>query len=465
MKIVFYLTLMLFCVPINIEAQSDSNIALKTTRMSNNIIIVQTESGTDNQLALNTDEGIVVFGTHWSLDIEKEYRAIVEREFNKTIYKYVVNPRSRIISTGGNALYKDAIIVAEEDVYNDMISKKANLQDELQREIRVFTVKAERSRNILKQENLSKEDQEGHTSWMNYCQKIADDLKAGYDLVLPSIVFTEKIYLNLGNMVLHLDRFNKNGLIIWIPEEKFLMFTSMFDPLHIIVLPRNEKLEIDKWITILEDYIAKCSDVKQVVLGYKGIWPLKKIEDRKNFIKHLWSAVQNATKEGKDFDQVKNELSLDNDFSYIKDWDVYKNEGEDWVKGDFEKILVELWTQLHKPIDSYIEDYIDKHGVEKGVYELYDILENRKAEFYISENNLNILGYRLLNKELLDTAIEVFKINTEYYPESANAYDSLGEAYMKNGQLKLAISSYEKSLELNPDNKNAKEMLSKLKAN
>ena len=60
---------------------------------------------------------------------------------------------------------------------------------------------------------------------------------------------------------------------------------------------------------------------------------------------------------------------------------------------------------------------------------------------------------------------KVFKINTEYYPESANAYDSLGEAYMKNGQLKLAISSYEKSLELNPENANAKEMIAKLKAN
>ena len=462
MKTVFSLTFILFSIPIYINAQSDSRIALKAIRLSDNIIIVQTESGTDNQLALNTDEGIVVFGTHWGLDIEREYRAIVEKVFKQTNYKYVINPQSRIISTGGNALYKDAIIIAEEDVYNEMLSNNVKLQDELQKEIRVFTLKAERSRNILMQENLSKEDQEEHTSWMNYCQRIADDLRAGYDLVLPTVVFTKKIYLNLGNMVLQLDRFNKNGLIIWIPEEKFLMFTSMFDPLHIIVLPRNEKLEIDKWIVTLENYIAKCSDVKQVVLGYKGIWPLKKIEDRKNFIKHLWSAVQNATMEGKDFDTVKNELSLDNEFSYIKGWDVYKNEGEDWVKGDFEKILVELWIQLHTPIDSYIENYIDKHGVEKGVYELYDILKNRKAEFYISENNLNTLGYRLLNKELLDTAIEVFKINAEYYPESANAYDSLGEAYMKNGQLKLAISSYEKSLELNPENANAKEMIIKL---
>lgn len=50
-----------------------------------------------------------------------------------------------------------------------------------------------------------------------------------------------------------------------------------------------------------------------------------------------------------------------------------------------------------------------------------------------------------------------------YYPKSANAYDSLGEAYMLVGNTELAIENYEKALALNPDNKNAVENLKKLK--
>jgi len=50
-------------------------------------------------------------------------------------------------------------------------------------------------------------------------------------------------------------------------------------------------------------------------------------------------------------------------------------------------------------------------------------------------------------------------------PQSANAHDSLGEAYMINGNKELAIKNYKKSLELNPDNTNAKEMLNKLEKN
>jgi tetratricopeptide (TPR) repeat protein len=61
-------------------------------------------------------------------------------------------------------------------------------------------------------------------------------------------------------------------------------------------------------------------------------------------------------------------------------------------------------------------------------------------------------------------AIRIFELNVELYPASSNTYDSLGEAYMANGEKELAIKNYEKSLELNARNNNAVEMLKKLKA-
>ena len=54
------------------------------------------------------------------------------------------------------------------------------------------------------------------------------------------------------------------------------------------------------------------------------------------------------------------------------------------------------------------------------------------------------------------------KINVALYPDAFNAYDSLGEAYMNHGNTELAIANYQKSLELNPENKNAVTMLEKL---
>ncbi len=50
-----------------------------------------------------------------------------------------------------------------------------------------------------------------------------------------------------------------------------------------------------------------------------------------------------------------------------------------------------------------------------------------------SESVLNRLGYRLLNENKPDEAIAIFKLNVEAYPNAANPYDSLAEAYMRKG--------------------------------
>ncbi|HJQ68410.1 MAG TPA: serine hydrolase [Blastocatellia bacterium] len=80
-----------------------------------------------------------------------------------------------------------------------------------------------------------------------------------------------------------------------------------------------------------------------------------------------------------------------------------------------------------------------------------------------SQSQVNSLGYWLLGKKRVDEAIEVFKMNVEDYPESSNAYDSLGEAYAARGDKELAIKNYQKSIELNPNNTNGIQKLKQLR--
>jgi CubicO group peptidase (beta-lactamase class C family) len=82
----------------------------------------------------------------------------------------------------------------------------------------------------------------------------------------------------------------------------------------------------------------------------------------------------------------------------------------------------------------------------------------------ISEAEINSAGYLLLGQKKYDDAIAVFVRNTELHSQSANVYDSLGEAYMTAGKNDLAIRNYEKALEMNPANTGAKNTLTKLRA-
>jgi Tfp pilus assembly protein PilF len=70
----------------------------------------------------------------------------------------------------------------------------------------------------------------------------------------------------------------------------------------------------------------------------------------------------------------------------------------------------------------------------------------------------------LISENHLPEATELLKLNVQLNPGSASAYDSLGEAYTKSGQKELAIESYRKSLEKNPDNTNARDKLKQLQS-
>lgn len=104
------------------------------------------------------------------------------------------------------------------------------------------------------------------------------------------------------------------------------------------------------------------------------------------------------------------------------------------------------------------------NGVEAALVTYDELKENfyGKGAYDFGENGLNELGYEVLEKGSAEEAIRVFELNADVFPASANVWDSLGEAYMKAGQNDQAIVHYQKSLELNPRNQNAKDQLKKL---
>ena len=110
-----------------------------------------------------------------------------------------------------------------------------------------------------------------------------------------------------------------------------------------------------------------------------------------------------------------------------------------------------------------IEQEISKGGIKAGLKKYREIMEDKGSGLYLDEKEFNALGYRLMNRGMLKESLGIFKLNVELHPDSANVYDSLGEAYMKIGKSKLALKNYEKSLELNPKNENARLMIQKLK--
>jgi CubicO group peptidase (beta-lactamase class C family) len=103
-----------------------------------------------------------------------------------------------------------------------------------------------------------------------------------------------------------------------------------------------------------------------------------------------------------------------------------------------------------------------EHGVDAGIAKYHELKSTHPNEYNFNEDALKVLGYRLLEDNRNSDAIAIFKLNVEEYPKSSSVYDSLAEAYAKEGQKQLAIENYRKSLELDPKNQNAANKLKEL---
>jgi dienelactone hydrolase len=96
------------------------------------------------------------------------------------------------------------------------------------------------------------------------------------------------------------------------------------------------------------------------------------------------------------------------------------------------------------------------------VEEIYASMKRETSNFKLDENAVDDWSFDMMAGGHLSEAISLLKLNTTIYPDSGNAYERLGEAFMKSGQKDLAIANFKKSLEKDPENEDAKQKLKEL---
>ncbi len=92
-------------------------------------------------------------------------------------------------------------------------------------------------------------------------------------------------------------------------------------------------------------------------------------------------------------------------------------------------------------------------GAAKAEQIFHEARKRDPVAFVFSEFPMNVMGYARLQSGDTEGAITMFKLNTEAYPASANAEDSLSDGYLAAGKKELALAAEEKCAELLPGDK------------
>lgn len=130
------------------------------------------------------------------------------------------------------------------------------------------------------------------------------------------------------------------------------------------------------------------------------------------------------------------------------------------TKGIMGILYQQPYDQPLRSLAYAMQDTINAAGIAAGVS--YFQTFKQDTTFYLSEDEMNVVSYRLLESDRAQEAATVLELAITVYPQAFNLYDSYGEVLNVLGQKAASIENYQKSLELNPGNDNARRMLKQL---
>ncbi len=355
-----------------------------------------------NVLAISSSSGLIVIDTHIAPCIMTEIKKRIEKEFGRKDFKYVINTHGHQDHVSGNQLFDQATIISHDLCPVFMQNFPANL-----------------SRNIYR---LKKSLQESEEEWHHLShdsdkarelavsisarQMRLEDLQKKFKLTLPNKTFAKRLDVSCGDINLQLHycgpAHTENDVMVFIPEERLLATGDLFTSKSSFGFSINKMTDVPRLLSSLD---RACQDSVRVIVPGHGA-PL--------CFDDLSSLRERLQEQAASFSMIESAARL------------------------LERLL-----SLRDPSSALVE---------------YEKMLDCNL-FEIMEDEVDVLGYRLMGRGKMTEAVKVLEWNSRSCPASANAYDSYAEALWRAGDIQNAIRNYQKSLALSPANENAKDMI------
>ncbi len=456
--IFFFLTLL----SSHVVLWAEEELAIDFERYSERVLIVKCgKLYTDQVIAIATQKGIVMIDTGKAPTLTAEYRKIIEREFGRNDFSYVINTHWHWDHTDGNQVFAEAEIIAHESSPERMRQFDRGRQNF----VADRRTRMEQWENQLKTLDPNSEEDQRLREVISTQPIMLDDLANNYILTLPTITFSDRMTLDLGDITLKLIYFGQgrhtgDDIIIHCPEEK-LLFTGDLFFRGSMFISFSPEFDAPRWIEVMNDILQDEKEIEWVYDTHNGRMPVKFISLWRDYLVDVWEGLNEAKKEGLSTEDIQDRFSYEKRFTYLEQSGLDKEQ----LRRDHQQSLRFTWMRVLElqSAATFLERIIAESGIKTALDKYKQIRSKKEQKYYFDEAEFNQLGYRLLGGKRISEAIEVFKMNIEMYPDSWNVYDSLGEAYMENGQNDLAVEYYQKSLKLNPQNTNAVNMLERIK--
>jgi hypothetical protein len=451
-------------------SRAESELEFMTVRLSDRVLTISSLTGNSRAIAISSEKGLVLIDTFWSPRAAREAREIIKREFNREDFIYIINTNAGALSSRGNAAFHGVPIIGHVDCKKSLARSSGTLDADLGSRADEFTDRIVRSEAKLEEVEPGSDRARYLRNWIDFCRHIEEDLRQGYEIVLPEITFSDRMNVDLGDMTLELLYFGSTGnhgdTFVMVPEEGLVWVGDVYHAAHTLPDARGAigEVDVNRWVESLQHVVARGDSLKHVIRANgDDMWTVERIREHADLFLSVRREVDAADAAGQTLEETIDAFSpVAEKYPFVRNWATYEMYGDRILMTDIDNTVRFLWRRIHSSAASEIARLLDEKGEAAAQSAFREMRSAVGNDYYFSESEFNSRGYEYLRDNRVIEAIAMFRFAVEAFPRSANVYDSLGEGYMIAGRKQLAIENYRKSLELDPGNTNAAEMLREL---
>ena len=302
-----------------------------------------------NLTVIQSQKGLVIIDTEASPRVMAPIKAKIEQTFHRSDWAYVINTHAHDNHCSGNSLFKGAVIVGHNNLPEDMqwLVRRQTDPDWKRKSIDQVTSILRGLQAALPRYAANSEYTKLIRSDLLFYGLHVRDLREGYEVVEPTLMFADRHTLDLGDLTLELTFYgrghSKSDILISIPQERLLVSGAIaYQHAQLPEIGEESQLEdVDRFITVLDSLLADNVKTDRVIPAHSVPLTRAALPPIRDYYRRMLTEVRAARARGLTLEETMKRLTIRAKFPAFRD----PAPGQ-WDYGGQERNIKNLWRIL-----------------------------------------------------------------------------------------------------------------------
>jgi glyoxylase-like metal-dependent hydrolase (beta-lactamase superfamily II) len=309
--------------------QLDPAKFIRIERLSPNVAIAYWP-GIDrrcNLTVIQSQKGLVIIDTEASPRLMAPMKEKIEKMFGRNDWAYVINTHAHDNHCSGNCLFKGAVIVGHENLPEDMqwLIRRQTEPEWRRKEIDRYNAILRDLRTALPQSVNNRVYNRLIRSDLIFYELFVKDLEDGYEVVKPSLMFTDRHTLDMGDLTLELIFFGKghslSDILVYIPQEKVLVTGAIAYQRGFLpeIGEQSQLQDVHRFLAVLDSLLADNVKINHVIPSHSALLQRSDLPPIRDYYQRMLTAVQVARQQGLTLEQTIARLTVGANFPAFRE--------------------------------------------------------------------------------------------------------------------------------------------------